>query len=128
MRLSNNLFFRNSTNKGARDKVKYERKRTRNILFCDEETLQRIMVITVVSFFAIFITSSSQVSHVAEAIPIPENASSTISNESQNIEASVSNNLKQAQQLMNTGNTTGAIQEIIDAVSLLSSARQDIGP
>ena len=128
MRLSNNLFFRNSTNKGARDKVKYERKRTRNILFCNEETLQRIMVITVVSFFATFITSSSPISHVAEAIPIPENASSTISNESQNIEASVGNNLKQAQQLMNTGNTIGAIQEIIDAVSLLSSARQDIGP
>lgn len=128
MRLSNNLFLRNSTNKCARDKVNYERKRTRNILFCNEETLQRIMVITVVSFFATFITSSSPISHVAEAIPIPENASSTISNESQNIEASVGNNLKQAQQLMNTGNTTGAIQEIIDAVSLLSSARQDIGP
>ena len=128
MQLSNNLFLRNRTNKCARNKVKYERKRTRNILFCNEETLQRIMVITVVSFFATFITSSSQISHVAEAIPIPENSSSTISNESQNIEASVSNNLKQAQQLMNTGNTTGAIQEIIDAVSLLSSARQDIGP
>ena len=58
------------------------------------------------------------------AIPITENFSATISNESQDIEAAVNDDLKQAQQLKNADNTTGAIQEIKDVVSRLSSARQ----
>ena len=45
------------------------------------------------------------------AISITENFSATISNESQDIEAAVDDDLKQAQQLMNADNTTGAIKK-----------------
>ena len=118
--------------KPARDKMRHEDMEIRNIrFFCKDSSIQKtmaVMAVTVAAFFAASITISAEIAHTAEAIPIPENFSATISNESQDIEASVNNDLKQAQQLMASGNTTGAIQEIIDAVSLLSSARQDVGP
>ena len=127
MRLSNMFYHRYRAGKNA--KGKYEKRITKNDLQSYINNIPvRIVAVVIVSFIAAMIISSVHITQVVDAIPIPENFSATISNESQDIEAAINDDLKQAQQLMNTGNTTGAIQEIIHAVSLLSSARQDVGP